>query len=34
MKKARASGLARFEKLADFMDRWWDTILNYFVARL
>jgi transposase len=33
VKKARASGLKAFEKLADFMDRWWDTILNYFVAR-
>ena len=33
VKKARASGLSAFAKLADFMDRWWDTILNYFVAR-
>ena len=33
VKKARASGLKAFEKLANFMERWWDTILNYFVER-
>lgn len=33
VKKARASGLDAFAKLADFMERWWEPILNYFVAR-
>jgi transposase len=33
VKKARASGVAAYQKLADFMERWWDTILNYFVER-
>jgi transposase len=33
VKKARTSGLAAFEKLADFMARWWDTVLNYFAER-
>jgi transposase len=33
VKAARASGLAAFAKVADFMARWWETILNYFVAR-
>ena len=33
VKKARASGVAAYHKLADFMERWWGTILNYFVAR-
>lgn len=33
VKKARTSGLTAFTKLADFMDTWWETILNYFVER-
>jgi transposase len=33
VKKARTSGLRTFAKLADFMERWWETILIYFVER-
>ena len=33
VKKARACGLAGFAKLAAFVERWWEPILNYFVER-
>jgi transposase len=33
VKKGRASGLTAFGKRADFRERWWETIWNYFVER-